>query len=48
MVKIKKPAELWVNGVKQGRKKTKKVQLVVTPGEHTFEPLQTWWLRDDL
>ena len=36
MVKIKKPAELWVNGVKQGRKKTKKAQLMVTPGEHTF------------
>jgi hypothetical protein len=36
MVKIRKPAELWVNGVKQGRKKTKKAQLVVTPGEHTF------------
>ena len=25
MVRIKKPAELWVNGVKQGRKRTKKL-----------------------
>lgn len=38
-VKLKKPAELWVNGVKQGRKATKKAQLVVTPGEHTFRAL---------
>ena len=39
MVRIKKPAELWVNGVKQGRKRTKKAQLVLTPGEHTFRAL---------
>ena len=39
MVRIKKPAELWVNGVKQGRRKTKKAQLVLTPGEHTFRAI---------
>lgn len=36
MVRMRKPAELWLNGVKQGRKRAKKAQLVLTPGEHTF------------